>query len=72
MGYHLVSVVRGELDQIIMALCRIFDVIKQSSTLYECDMTDCLLSKVYATLGQASSAIIFLWQTIRDITLLQG
>jgi hypothetical protein len=29
MGHHLVSVVRYELDQIIMALCRIFDVIKQ-------------------------------------------
>jgi hypothetical protein len=27
------SVVRFELDQIIMALCRIFDVIKQLSTL---------------------------------------
>ena len=32
-GHHLVSVVRFELDQIIMALCRIFDVIKQLSTL---------------------------------------
>jgi hypothetical protein len=33
MGHHLVSVVRFELDQISMALCRIFDVIKQLSTL---------------------------------------
>jgi hypothetical protein len=33
MGHHLVSVVRYELDQIIMELCRIFDVIKQLSTL---------------------------------------
>ena len=41
------------LDQIIMALCMIFDVIKQLSTLQECDMTECLPSKVYATLGQA-------------------
>jgi hypothetical protein len=32
-GHHLVSVVRFEQDQIIMALCRIFDVIKQLSTL---------------------------------------
>ena len=32
-------------------LCRIFDVIKQLSTLQECDMTDCLPSKVYAILG---------------------
>ena len=47
--HHLVSFVTFELDQIIMALCRIFDVIKQSSTLQECDMADCLLSKVYAT-----------------------
>ena len=31
--YHLVYVVRFELDQMIMALCRIFDVIKQLSTL---------------------------------------
>ena len=41
MGHHLVSVVRFELDQIIMALCRIFELIKQLSTLYECNMTDC-------------------------------
>ena len=33
MGHHLVSVVIFELDQIIMALCEIFDVIKQLSTL---------------------------------------
>ena len=33
MGHHFVSVVRFELDQIIMALCRTFDVIKQLSTL---------------------------------------
>ena len=31
--HHLVSFVRFELDQIIMALCGIFDVIKQLSTL---------------------------------------
>ena len=29
MGHHLVFVVRNELNQIIMALYRIFDVIKQ-------------------------------------------
>jgi len=33
MGHHLESVVRFEQDQIIMALCRIFDEIKQLSTL---------------------------------------
>jgi hypothetical protein len=36
-----------------MALCRIFDVIKQLSTLF------------------TSGDIIFLWETIRHITLLQ-
>jgi hypothetical protein len=29
MGHHLVSVVRYELDQIIVTLCGTFDVIKQ-------------------------------------------
>jgi hypothetical protein len=55
---HLVSVDRFELDQIIMALCMIFDVIKQLN----------LMSPSGKLLGD----IIFLCETLRHITLLQG
>ena len=42
-----------KLDQIIMALCSIFDEIKHLSTLWECDMTDFLPEKDYVTRGLA-------------------
>jgi hypothetical protein len=53
MGHHLVSVFRYEIDQIIMAMCRIFDVITQLSALQECDMIDCIPSKVGGSVRQA-------------------
>ena len=42
MDHHLVYVVRFEPDQIIMALCRIFHVIKQLSILQEYNI-NCIL-----------------------------
>ena len=62
MGHHLVSVVWFELNQIIMALCRISDVIKQLSIWQIVSP-----QKFMPPSGNPSGDIIFLWETIRHI-----
>jgi hypothetical protein len=45
----------SSLYQIIMAGCRIFDVIKQLPTLKECDMMDCLPSRWWHNLSMGDN-----------------